>query len=69
MEMPSTDVLMRTFREVAVERLKQGGPVPLPGIGTLRVHHEQSRSRVTSGGTQELLPPRDVVLFEPEQPT
>jgi nucleoid DNA-binding protein len=69
MEMPSPDVLMRTFGEVARERLKQGEAVPLPGIGTLRVHHEQSRSRATTGGTQELLPPRDVVFFEPEQPT
>jgi nucleoid DNA-binding protein len=42
------------------------GAVRLPGLGTLRRHHEPTRVGVDDQGRRVLLPPRHAVRFEPD---
>ncbi|MDX1420863.1 MAG: HU family DNA-binding protein [Rubricoccaceae bacterium] len=46
------------------ERLSIEGAVELPGIGTLRRHHEPARVAHDDQGHRVLLPPRYTVRFE-----
>lgn len=65
MEPAPLDTLLHAFAEVARDRLMRREPVELPGVGTLRVRHEPSRVREDADGTRMLLPPHDVIVFEP----
>ncbi|NNE34132.1 MAG: hypothetical protein HKN13_02780, partial [Rhodothermales bacterium] len=48
------------------DALIEGHHMAIPGLGTLRVTHEPSRVEVRPDGSEEMIPPRDVVTFEPE---
>ncbi len=48
------------------DALMEGLPVEVPGLGTFRVRHRPSRVDTRPDGTEEMLPPRDVVEFEAE---
>jgi nucleoid DNA-binding protein len=66
MDAPSPDALQRAFTEVVRQQLMRREPVSIPEVGTLSVRHEPSRTDVDAEGRDALLPPRDVVLFEPD---
>jgi nucleoid DNA-binding protein len=65
MEPPPPDALLRAFADILRERLMRRESVAVPGLGTFHVRHEPSRVRQEAAGERALLPPRDLVAFEP----
>ncbi|MEM8485499.1 MAG: HU family DNA-binding protein [Bacteroidota bacterium] len=60
------DQLKETLADVVREALANGQDVQLPGLGTLRVVHKPSEMIEDDNGQIVMRPPRDEVVFEPE---
>ncbi len=60
------DQLKETLADVVREALANGQDVQLPGLGTLRVVHKPSEMIEDDNGQIVMRPPRDEVIFEPE---
>lgn len=60
-----TDDVLRTFSEAIRERLMRRDPVTVPGLGTFEVHHTPSHASQSDDGQRKLMPPADVIVFEP----
>lgn len=66
--MPAPPLAPETLAIVAGairDALTHEEPVVLPGLGQLTVRHEPSRV-VVQNGQRALLPPQDLVSFEPD---
>lgn len=57
----------RAFAAALRERLMQRDPVAVPGLGRFVPRHEPSRVVVVESGRRTLLPPTDLVAFEPDR--
>lgn len=60
-----TDDVLRAFSEAVRERLMRRDAVTVPGLGTFEVQHTPSRAAQTDDDQRMLLPPADVIVFEP----
>lgn len=61
------DQLKETLADVVREKLANGEEVVLPGFGTFRVEHKPSEMAEDENGQIVMRPPRDEVVFIPEQ--
>ena len=59
----SDDQIARTLGDVLTEHLMREEAVHVPGLGTFRVVHEDSRVE-EQGGEPVMLPPSDTIAFE-----
>lgn len=66
MESPSADEVIDAFTEVVQTQLEAGNAVEVPTLGTFSVEHRPSEVR-TEDDVRRLVPPRNVVVFDPEQ--
>ena len=67
MSTPLPDQIESVVAEIIKESLVAREPAHVPGLGTFEVrHHPSSRVR-TESGEQRFVPPRDEVVFIPEQ--
>jgi len=66
MSSPSAEDVIVTFVDVLREKLEEGEAVDVPSLGTFSVEHRPSEVK-ESEGERQLIPPRNVVVFEPEQ--
>lgn len=66
MDAPPPDALQRAFSEVVRQQLMRREAVSIPEVGTLSIRHEPSRTHTDQAGRRSLLPPKDVVHFEPD---
>jgi len=66
-EQPDSDALLRAFAAILRQRLMHRESVEIPGLGTFDVQHEASRVRQGDDGGRALLPPRDLLTFEPDE--
>jgi nucleoid DNA-binding protein len=66
MSSPSAEEVIDAFIDVVREQLEQGESVEVPSLGTFAVEHRPSEL-TEEDGTRRLVPPRNVVVFEPEQ--
>lgn len=57
------DQMARTLGDVLTEHLMREEQVHVPGLGTFRVEHRESRVEAQDG-EQVMLPPADVITFE-----
>ena len=60
------DLLKETLADVVREALAKGQNVSLPGLGTLRVEHKPSEMIEDENGQIVMRPPRDEVVFDPD---
>jgi nucleoid DNA-binding protein len=67
MSTPSAQETIKAFVTVLRRELEQGESVAVPGLGTFSVEHRPSHRREIPDGEDEMVPPRDVVQFTPEQ--
>jgi nucleoid DNA-binding protein len=67
MSTPSAQETIEAFVRVLRQRLEQRESVDVPGLGTFSVEHRPSHRREMPDGEDEMVPPRDVVAFTPEQ--
>jgi nucleoid DNA-binding protein len=58
--------LLDSLSAVVRDRLIEGHRIALPGVGVLSVRHVPSKIKSGDEGEDYMLPPRDVVDFEPE---
>lgn len=66
MSSPSAEEVIDAFVDIVRDQLENGTDVKVSSLGTFVVEHRPSE--VTEGdGTRRLAPPRNVVVFEPEQ--
>jgi len=66
MSSPSAEEVIDAFIDVIREQLEQGDPVEVPGLGTFSVEHRPSQVE-EDNDRRRLAPPRNEVVFEPEQ--
>ena len=66
MSSPSAEEVIDAFIDVLREQLEDGEAIEVPALGTFSVEHRPSEVK-ESDGTRHLVPPRNVVVFEPEQ--
>ncbi len=66
MTSPSAEEIIDAFIEVLREQLEKGESVEVPSLGTFSVEHRSSTVE-QENGNRRLVPPRNVVVFEPEQ--
>lgn len=67
MSTPSAQETIDAFVRVLRQKLEDGETVEVPGLGTFSVEHRPSHLRETPDGEEEMVPPRDEVVFHPEQ--
>lgn len=60
------DETSQAIAAILRDALIEGHHMAVPGLGTFRVKHEPSRVEARPDGSEEMIPPRDVVTFEPE---
>lgn len=65
MHSPSAEEVIDAFVDVIREHLENGDDVEVPSLGTFTVEHRPSE--IEDGASPRLTPPRNVVVFEPEQ--
>ncbi|MDX1741383.1 MAG: HU family DNA-binding protein [Rhodothermales bacterium] len=58
--------LLDVLAAVVRDRLIEGHRVTLPGLGVLSVRHVPSKVIADDDGENFMIPPRDVVDFDPE---
>jgi DNA-binding protein HU-beta len=63
---PSADDVIKAFVRVVRDELVDGESLHVPGLGTFYVEHQSSEMRDDEEGSG-MLPPRDVVRFDPEE--
>lgn len=66
MSSPTAEEVIDAFVGVLREKLEDGEAVEVPSLGTFSVEHRPSKVE-ESEGERQLVPPRNVVVFEPEQ--
>ena len=66
MESPSADDVIDAFTETVKQQLSAGNAVAVPGLGTFSVEHRPSAVQ-NEEDVRRLVPPRDEVVFTPEQ--
>lgn len=66
MSSPTTEEVIDAFTEILREQLEEGETVEVPSLGTFSVEHRPSKLE-ESEGDRQLVPPRNVVVFESEQ--
>ncbi|MEF8816434.1 MAG: HU family DNA-binding protein [Salinibacter sp.] len=66
MESPSADDVIEAFTDILEHQLSTGNAVEVPGLGTFAVEHRPSAVQ-TEDDVRRLLPPRNEVVFTPEQ--
>lgn len=66
MSSPSAEEVIDAFIDVLREQLEQGESVEVPSLGTFSVEHRPSEVEAEND-QRRLAPPRDEVVFEPEQ--
>ena len=62
----SKDQVASTLAALIRERLAEGEAVHVPGLGTFSVEHQSSQVEEGDNGEIVLHPPRDEVIFQPE---
>lgn len=67
MSTPSAKETIAAFVRVVREKLEEGETVEVPGLGTFRVEHQPSELQEHPDGENCMVPPKDVIHFEPEQ--
>lgn len=65
MSSPSAEEVIDAFIHAIRDHLDRGDAVEVPTLGTFRVEHRPSETKEIDGERQ-LIPPRNVVTFEPE---
>lgn len=60
------DDTAQAIAAIVRDALIEGRQMAVPGLGTFRVTHEPSRVSERPDGSDEMIPPRDVVTFEQE---
>jgi nucleoid DNA-binding protein len=66
MSSPTAEDVIDAFVDLLREQLEEGEAVEVPGLGTFSVEHRPSEVE-ESEGERQLVPPRNVVVFDPEQ--
>lgn len=66
MASPSADDVIQAFVAVVRDQLTAGESLHVPGLGTFSVEHRDSEMKETEDGPDRMLPPRDVVRFDPD---
>jgi len=66
MDSPSAEEVIDAFTEVLQSQLEAGNTVEVPYLGTFSVEHRPSEVR-EEDDVRRLVPPRNVVVFDPEQ--
>lgn len=66
MSSPSAEEVIDAFIAVVRDQLEKGEDVEVPSLGTFAVEHQPSEVE-EDDGKRRLLPPRNVVVFVPEQ--
>ena len=64
MPSPEPARVVEALARVVREALTRGEAVHVPGLGTFRIHREDSTACENDRGEMVMAPPRDVVLFE-----
>jgi len=67
MSSPSAEDVIEAFVTVVRDRLERGESVTVPGLGTFSVEHRPSEQRERSDGSTYMAPPRNVVVFDPDE--
>lgn len=67
MATPPRDQIEHVLAEIVREALKTGKSVEVPGLGIFAVAHHESTQRQAEDGEVTLLPPRDEIVFTPDQ--
>jgi nucleoid DNA-binding protein len=67
MESPPFDQTAEALAAVARRMLIRGETVELPDVGTLDVRHERSTVEERDSGATILKPPKDHVVFTPDE--
>jgi len=67
MSPPSAQDTIDAFVRVLRRKLENGETIKVPELGTFSVEHRPSEKKKTPAGEDYMVPPRDVVHFEPEQ--
>ena len=67
MSTPSPEETIDAFVRVLRRQLENGESVQVPGLGTFSVEHRPSERKQDSDGDDYMAPPRDQVVFDPEQ--
>jgi nucleoid DNA-binding protein len=62
----SAEDVIDAFVDVVRDRLETGDTVEVPSLGTFAVEHRQSEVE-EEDDTRRLTPPRNEVIFDPEQ--
>lgn len=65
MSSPSAEEVIDAFVEIIRDQLEAGETVKVPSLGTFAVEHRPSE--VEENGNRRFLPPRNVVVFDPDQ--
>lgn len=66
MAAPPRDQVESALADVIKESLTARQSTRIPGLGTFDVRHRSS-ARVQDGGELKFMPPRDEIVFSPEQ--
>lgn len=66
MSSPSAEEVIDAFIDIVREQLEKGDAVEIPSLGMFSVEHRPSEIE-EADGTRRLTPPRDEVVFVPEQ--
>lgn len=66
MSSPTAEEVIDAFIDVLREQLEKGESVEVPSLGTFSVEHRQSEVK-QDNGNRRLVPPRNVVAFDPDQ--
>lgn len=66
MSSPSAEEVIDAFIHVVRDQLEKGDSIEVPTLGTFKVEHRPSEMK-EEGGERQMVPPRNVVTFEPEQ--
>jgi len=67
MSTPSANDTIAAFARVLRHELEKGETVKVPGLGTFSVEHRPSHRTETADGNERMVPPRDEIVFTPEQ--
>jgi nucleoid DNA-binding protein len=67
MSTPSAKETIAAFARVLRRKLEQGEQIEVPGLGTFSVEHRPSHLTETPDGSEQMVPPRDEIVFTPEK--
>lgn len=63
----SPDKIANALADIVRDEVLEGRTVTVPGLGAFRLEHFPSSLGEDESGRAVVLPPRDVVVFEPVQ--